>query len=114
MVEAGGAEYSGPLKTRKLLIFRPAKNARYHEIAPNWNVSGTRTFQPASEFREEDSSSPATAPSFRKLARSVNTSAFYKGESQEKKHLWRLEGAGLFAALSSPCHVERLWGIRSS
>ena len=38
----------------------------------------------------------------------------YKGGSQEKKHLRRLEGAMLFAALSSPCHVERLWGIRSS
>jgi hypothetical protein len=40
----------------------------------------------------------------------VRVSTFYKGESQEKKHLRRLEGAGLFAALSSPCHVERLWG----
>jgi hypothetical protein len=40
--------------------------------------------------------------------------AFYKGESQEKKHLRRLEGAMLFAALSSPSHVERLWGVRSS
>jgi hypothetical protein len=45
------------LKTNKLLIFRLAKNAPYHEIAPNWNVSGTRTFQPASEFRGEDSDS---------------------------------------------------------
>ena len=45
---------------------------------------------------------------------SEKPNAFYKGEGQEKKHLWRLEGAGLFAALSSPCHVERLWGIRSS
>jgi len=43
MVEAGELEYSGLLKTRKLLIFRPAKNAQYREIAPNWNVSGTRT-----------------------------------------------------------------------
>ena len=40
--------------------------------------------------------------------------AFYKGESQEKKHLRRLEGAKMFAALSSPSHVERLWGMRSS
>jgi len=39
----GESEYSGLLKTRKLLIFPPAKNAQYHEIAPNWNVSGTRT-----------------------------------------------------------------------
>jgi hypothetical protein len=48
------------------------------------------------------------------VGQSMSTSAFYKGEGQEKKHLWRLEGAGLFAALSSPGHVERLWGIRSS
>jgi hypothetical protein len=37
------------LKTRNLLIFRDAQNAK---IAPNWNVSGTRTFQPARQFRE--------------------------------------------------------------
>jgi hypothetical protein len=42
MVEAGGSEYSGVLKTRNLLILRPAKNAVYDKIAPNWNVSGTR------------------------------------------------------------------------
>jgi hypothetical protein len=41
----GESEYSRLLKTRKLLISRPAKNAQYHEIAPNWNVSGTRDFQ---------------------------------------------------------------------
>jgi hypothetical protein len=40
--------------------------------------------------------------------------AFYKGESQGKKQPRRLEGARTFAALSSPSHVERLWGIRSS
>jgi hypothetical protein len=44
MVEAWGAVYSGPLKA-KLLIFLPAKNAENVEIAPNWNVSGTRNFQ---------------------------------------------------------------------
>jgi hypothetical protein len=44
----------------------------------------------------------------------VATSAFYKGESQGKKQLRRLEEAKMFAALSSPSHVERLWGIRSS
>jgi hypothetical protein len=32
------------LKTRKLLILREAKNAEHREIAPNWNVSGTRVF----------------------------------------------------------------------
>jgi hypothetical protein len=31
-------EYSWVLKTRKLLIFRRAKNAQYYKIAPNWNV----------------------------------------------------------------------------
>jgi hypothetical protein len=50
MVEAGESEYSVRLKTRKLLIFRPAKNARYHEIASNWNVSGTQTFRLLANF----------------------------------------------------------------
>jgi hypothetical protein len=50
MMEAGGVGYSGLLKTRKLLISRPAKNAKYHEIALNWNVSGTRDFH-LSEIR---------------------------------------------------------------
>ena len=35
MVEAGESEYSGVLKTRKLLIFRDAKNAENGKIAPN-------------------------------------------------------------------------------
>jgi hypothetical protein len=35
-------EYSRVLKTRKLLILLDAKNAEDGEIAPNWNVSGTR------------------------------------------------------------------------
>jgi hypothetical protein len=38
------SEYSGVLKTRKLLISRPAKNPRYYKIAFNWNVSGTQEF----------------------------------------------------------------------
>jgi hypothetical protein len=42
LVEAGGSEYSGVLKTRNLLIFRDAQNVENGEIAPNWNVSGTR------------------------------------------------------------------------
>src|SRR6266850_6706187 len=43
MMEAGGeTEYSAILKTRNLLIFRDAQNAENGEIAPNWNVSGTR------------------------------------------------------------------------
>jgi hypothetical protein len=33
-------------------------------------------------------------------------SAFYKGESQQKRHLRRLERAGMFAVLSSPSYVE--------
>ena len=42
MVEAGGVGIFRSLKTRKLLILRPAKNGQYYKIAPNWNVSGTR------------------------------------------------------------------------
>jgi hypothetical protein len=38
------SEYSEILKTRNLLIFRDAKNAKNGKIAPNWNVSGTRDF----------------------------------------------------------------------
>jgi hypothetical protein len=41
----------------------------------------------------------------------MTTSAFYKGESQEKKFLWRLEGAKMFAVLSSPCCVASLRGF---
>jgi hypothetical protein len=37
--------------------------------------------------------------------------AFYKGKSQEKKHLRRLEGAKMFAALSSPSYVGSLRGF---
>jgi hypothetical protein len=32
------------LKAWNLLIFRDAQNAENGEIAPNWNVSGTRDF----------------------------------------------------------------------
>ena len=46
----GESEYSGLLKTRNLLIFREAKNAENGKIAPNWNVSGTRTFQFSCQF----------------------------------------------------------------
>src|SRR5882762_10406834 len=41
----GESEYSGLLKTLNLLICRDAKNAEHGEIAPNWNVSGTRDFR---------------------------------------------------------------------
>jgi len=47
MVEAGESEYRAVLKTRNLLIFRDAQNVENGKIAPNWNVSGTRDFQPA-------------------------------------------------------------------
>ena len=46
------SEYSGLLKTRSLLIFRDAKNAENCQIAPNWNVSGTRDFQISFQFCE--------------------------------------------------------------
>lgn len=53
-------------------------------------------------------------PTMWRRDRYLAVTAFYKGESQAKKHLRRLEGAKTFAALSSPSHVEGLWGIRSS
>src|ERR1700722_2289476 len=40
----GELEYSRGSRTCKLLIFQDAKNAQNGRIAPNWNVSGTRTF----------------------------------------------------------------------
>ena len=46
-------EYSGVLKTRKLLISRDAKNVEHGKIAPNWNVSGTRTFSLLHEQRSQ-------------------------------------------------------------
>ncbi len=46
----GESEYSGSLKTRKLLILRDAKNAEYGKIAFNWNVSGTRLFAGRAAF----------------------------------------------------------------
>jgi hypothetical protein len=55
MAETGESEYSGALKTPRLLIFRHAKNAEHGKTAANWNVFGTRTFQPARRFREKDS-----------------------------------------------------------
>src|SRR5215510_15105181 len=45
MVEAGESEYPWLLKTRNLLKNRHAQNALASEIAPNWNVSGTRVFR---------------------------------------------------------------------
>jgi len=41
----GESEYSGLLKTRNLLKNPDAQNALVSEIAPNWNVSGTRVFR---------------------------------------------------------------------
>jgi hypothetical protein len=38
------------LKTRKLLIFRDAKNAEHGKMASNWNVSGTRDFSFSEPF----------------------------------------------------------------
>src|SRR6266705_3552887 len=43
----GESEYSALWKIRNLLIFRDAQNVENGKIAPNWNVSGTRDFQPA-------------------------------------------------------------------
>jgi len=60
-------EYSGVLKTRNLLILRPAKNAVYDKIAPNWNVSGTRK---KSDFKKESSTSTS-----RSIRRAVGSSS---------------------------------------
>jgi hypothetical protein len=70
----GESECKALLKTHNLLIFRHAKNAEHCKIAPNWKLSGTWDFQPASEFLEEDRYSPATASSFQlTLARRLPT-----------------------------------------
>src|SRR6267378_4495264 len=57
----GESEYSGLLKTLNLLIFRDAKNAEHGRIAANWNVSGTRDFQPAVQICEEFTSPLSTS-----------------------------------------------------
>jgi hypothetical protein len=54
MVEAGESEYFRLLKTRNLLIFRNAQNARNGKFASNWNVSGTRFFGERWDLRELD------------------------------------------------------------
>jgi hypothetical protein len=43
----GESKYLMVLQACKLLIFRDAKEVENGKIALNWNVSGTRTFQPA-------------------------------------------------------------------
>src|SRR6476646_6082851 len=62
----GESECSGLLKTRKLQENRPAKNARYCKIAPNWPVSGTRDSHLLSEIQLRRftliSESPTTRP----------------------------------------------------
>jgi hypothetical protein len=57
----GESEYSGLLKTLNLLIFRDAKTAEHGRIAANWNVSGTRDFQPAVQICEEFTSPLSTS-----------------------------------------------------
>lgn len=47
----GESEYAGLLKTRTLLKNREARNAQSVGIAPNWNVSGTRTLSQLRHFR---------------------------------------------------------------
>jgi hypothetical protein len=42
MVEAGESKQIVVLKTRNLLIFRDAQNAKNSKNAANWNVSGTQ------------------------------------------------------------------------
>jgi hypothetical protein len=43
----GESEYSGILKTSKLLRNKDAENAQTTKIGPNWNVSGTWDFHPS-------------------------------------------------------------------
>jgi len=43
-MEAGESECSAVVKTQNLLIFRDAQSDENGQIAPNWNVSGTRDF----------------------------------------------------------------------
>ena len=52
IVEAGESECSAVLKTQNLLILRDAQNAENGQIAPNWNVSGTRDFSLAKRNTE--------------------------------------------------------------
>jgi hypothetical protein len=47
------------LKTRDLLIFRDAQNAENGEIAPSWNVSGTRDFHLFILRKKEEWHAPA-------------------------------------------------------
>jgi hypothetical protein len=58
------------LKTRNLLIFRDAKNAENCQIAPNWNVSGTRDFDLFTRRGKKRSSAPAKIRTFNPLPRS--------------------------------------------
>jgi hypothetical protein len=48
----GESNYYALLKTRKLLIFRNAQNARNGKFASNWNVPGTRFFAERWDLRE--------------------------------------------------------------
>src|SRR5260370_22759630 len=85
----GELEYSGVLKTRRLLIFLDAKNAGHGEIAPNWNVSGTRR---KSNFKKK---------SLRRCER--NSRRRLKVELSDVP-------LGLFTRASGrACHPERKW-----
>jgi hypothetical protein len=72
----GASEYLEVLKTRNLLIFRDAKNAAHGKIAPNWNVSGTRDFQPAVQFCEDFSDRHVIRPSYFRLPSQLPRCAF--------------------------------------
>jgi hypothetical protein len=50
------------LKTRNLLIFRDAQNAKSGKIAPNWNVSGTRDFSFAQPLKLRGTLTPNEIP----------------------------------------------------
>src|SRR3989442_865441 len=57
----GGAEYLSLFETLYFLIFLEAKYAENGRNAANWNVSGTRDFQPAVQICEEFTSPLSTS-----------------------------------------------------
>jgi len=57
----GGVGIFRLVVTLNLLILRDAKNAEHGRIAANWNVSGTRDFQPAVQICEEFTSPLSTS-----------------------------------------------------
>ena len=114
----GESEYSWVLKTRKLLISRPAKNAQNHEIASNWNVSGTRVLNSMTARRRKSVSTslqngPDRAAIFgdslkhprRQNIRDVPTALpFIRLADPEGTERWLSSCPGSFRRNNSLCH----------